>query len=108
MIKYSVKENKVIARFDEEWIYSISNYFAKIGCTDRKFILKYLKNKSNFFGIAKCHPDDNFNLNFGKDLSKNRLIENYKKTVKKLATIFSARYRAAENLRQEKLKNIYA
>ena len=81
MIIYKRNGLKVTAEFTEPWIYSISNYFAKRGISERKFIEDYLNRRTKFTGVAKCLPTDKYDWNYGKELAKERLIKNYKDTL---------------------------
>lgn len=88
MIIYSRQGNKTIAKFDEpNWIYSISNLFAKRGISERRFIENYLNRRTKFTGVASCSPEDEFDLEYGRKLAKERLLENYDQTVKKIASM---------------------
>lgn len=88
MIIYSRQGNKTIAKFEEpNWIYSISNLFAKRGISERRFIENYLNRRTKFTGVASCSPEDEFDLEYGRKLAKERLLENYDQTVKKIASM---------------------
>lgn len=87
MIIYTRQNNKVIAKFEENWLYSISNFFAKRGISERRFIEKYLNRRTKFTGVASCSPEDEFDLEYGRKLAKERLLENYDQTVKKIASM---------------------
>ena len=81
MIIYKRNGRKVTADFDEPWIFSISNYFAKKGISERKFIESYLNRRTKFTGVAKCLESDKYDWNYGKELAKKRLLSNYYNTV---------------------------
>ena len=90
MIIYTRKDNTVIAKFSEgNWLYSISNLFAKKGINERKFIEEYLSRRTNFTGKAKCHEEDTFDLKFGRELAKKRLIENYNQTIRIISILLA-------------------
>ena len=40
-----------------------------------------------FTGVASCSPEDEFDLEYGRKLAKERLLENYDQTVKKIASM---------------------
>lgn len=95
MIKYKFIDRKVIAYFTESWLYSLSNLFAKRGINERKFIEKYLSRRTKLFGAAKCHPNDEYNPDYGMALAKADLIKNYKNTIHKLAKLIRDKRKSA-------------
>ena len=106
MIIYTRSNNKVIARFGEDWIYSISNLFAKRGISEREFIKNYLNNRSKFVGIATCHEDDTFDLAYGKELARQRLLQNYDNTVKIIAKLLRDYLNEKNSAQNEAIKNV--
>lgn len=85
MIKFSVIENqrKVIARIDN---CSMDAYNVL-----RKRLPEYMdicpcavQMKSSFKAVAKCHPDDEFSVERGMALAKERVIAKYNKAMAKI------------------------
>lgn len=84
MIEYTRKGNEVYARFsgDEPDGYQIVN-----GIFEEKHLSVQVKDtlgkyadeltKGGLVGVAKCHPDDKFDLEKGKKLAKYRLLQKY-------------------------------
>lgn len=48
------------------------------------FIAKVLRNRHNFYGIAKCNPDDEYNIEIGKEIAKARLLAKYYRVKRRL------------------------
>ena len=54
------------------------SYIAPNKRTIEQFILRTIKNRlSSLMACAKCHPEDKFSEQVGKDIAKQRLLENY-------------------------------
>ena len=104
MIIYKRNGRKVTAEFDEPWIFSISNYFAKRGISERKFIEKYLNRRTKFDGVAKCMEGDKYDWNYGKNLAKQRLLSNYFNTIQELSYLLEDMLEAR---RKQQLKELY-
>lgn len=90
MIIYKIKNNTVIATFDErDWDYSIFKYFDDRLSTDTRVISdvvfsivdKLRKSGMRFYGEAKCSPEDTFNEKTGKRLAKKRLLAKYNRVL---------------------------
>lgn len=47
-------------------------------------ITKILRNRHNFYGIAKCSPDDEYNVEIGKEIAKARLLAKYYRVKRRL------------------------
>lgn len=77
-IRYEIDGNIVKARFTKAWSYKFYaeviklNIYIPIKLIDSLFCMKY-----NEWGIAKCHPDDKFDLEYGKKLARKRLVTEY-------------------------------
>lgn len=77
-IQYEINENIVIARFKKPWA---NKFFAELLKLDINIPIKLIDSlfcmKYNECGIAKCHPDDKFDLEYGKKLARRRLLKKY-------------------------------
>ncbi len=77
-IRYEVDGNIVMARFKKPWVnkfyveLSKLDIYIPIRLSEFLFCMKY-----NEWGIAKCHPDDKFDLEYGKELARKRLVTKY-------------------------------
>lgn len=47
-------------------------------------IAKILRNRHNFYGIAKCNPNDEYNKAIGEEIAKARLLEKYYRTKRRM------------------------
>lgn len=47
-------------------------------------IAKMLRYRRNFYGIAKCNPDDEYNVEIGKEIAKARLLAKYYRVKRRL------------------------
>lgn len=47
-------------------------------------IAKILRNRHNFYGIAKCNPNDEYNVEIGKEIAKARLLSKYYRVKRRL------------------------
>lgn len=95
MIKYKVFDNETIAYFDNNgcsnlytWMQSITIQVMKKLHIPKDDFIRFniqniardiLINKTNFYGIAKCSPDDYFDIDFGKEIAKQRLLNKFYK-----------------------------
>lgn len=79
MIKYNIIESqrKVIAKIDncENDAYNVISKSLK-GKLEL-FKSESIKLPSYFTAVAKCHPEDEFDAEVGKELAKKRVIEKY-------------------------------
>ena len=58
------------------------------------FVFRVLRNRRDSLrGVAKCHPNDEFNFEVGKKLAKARLLDNY--------------YRIQKDISKEVIKRIH-
>ena len=77
-IHYDVDGNIIRARFTKPWVDKFSAELFKLGiCVP--FKLKASLYRMNYveFGKAKCHPEDKFDLEYGKKLARKRLVTKY-------------------------------
>ena len=47
-------------------------------------IAKILRYRRNFYGIAKCNPNDEYNVEIGKEIAKARLLAKYYRVKRRL------------------------
>ena len=77
-IRYGVDGNMVMARFTKPWA---NKFFAELLKLDINIPTKLIDSlfcmKYNEWGIARCHPDDKFDLEYGKKLARKRLVTKY-------------------------------
>lgn len=77
-IYYDVDGNIIRARFKKPWA---NKFFAELLKLDINIPIKLIDSlfcmKYNEWGIAKCHPDDNFDVEYGKKLARKRLVTKY-------------------------------
>ena len=77
-IRYEVDGNMVMARFTKPWA---NKFFAELLKLDINIPTKLIDSlfcmKYNEWGIAKCHPNDKFDIEYGKKLARERLIKKY-------------------------------
>lgn len=90
MIDYIIRGNVVTAYFnygEAHWKISACNALRKYFKTDLLddffdgIVREVIVDKTNFVGKAKCHPDDEFNAEVGKELAKKRLLDNFHKFI---------------------------
>lgn len=98
MIMYRRFENTIEAYFYTDgkptpryWADSITKKIDKevkkmpyMCCTDTEAVYNYIyrvlaNRHDSLIGIAKCHPHNEFNLEYGKKIAKRRLLANYHK-----------------------------
>ena len=95
MIKYTRVDNSVFAYFDDAnynqyaydyWIGNLSSYFIKHSpgiaswkVTDivHDVITECTESGMKFYGMAKCHPDDEYSQALGQHIAKHRLLDKY-------------------------------
>ena len=115
MIKYTRVDNSVFAYFDDAnynqyaydyWIGNLSSYFIKHSpgieswkVTDivHDVINECAESGMKFYGMAKCHPDDEYSQALGQHIAKHRLLDKY----------LSVRSRIASRLAKEVSKTYY-
>lgn len=93
-IVYEVdKENgRVIAKFAEEfkstndiWFSAIMHTLNKVDCTNYDFSTLFDIAEETVFtfpikvGIAKLHPNDEFNEEYGKEVARKKLVKRFRK-----------------------------
>lgn len=115
MIKYTRVDNSVFAYFDDAnynqyaydyWIGNLSSYFIKHSpgieswkVTDivHDVINECAESGMKFYGMAKCHPDDEYSQALGQHIAGNRLLDKY----------LSVRARIARRLAKDVSKTHY-
>ena len=115
MIKYTRVDNSVFAYFDDGnynqyaydyWIGNLSSYFIKHSpgieswkVTDivHDVINECAESGMKFYGMAKCHPDDEYSQALGQHIAKHRLLDKY----------LSVRARIARRLSKDVSKTYY-
>ena len=115
MIKYTRVDNSVFAYFDDGnynqyaydyWIGNLSSYFIKHSpgieswrVTDivHDVIDECAESGMKFYGMAKCHPDDEYSQAIGQHIAKHRLLDKY----------LSVRSRIASRLAKDVSKTHY-
>ena len=77
-IYYGVDGNIVKARFTKPWVDKFSAELFKLGiCVSLKLKVSLYHMNYDESGKAKCHPDDKFDVEFGKKLARKRLVTKY-------------------------------
>ena len=77
-IQYEIDGNIVMARFKKPWVYTFLVELSKLDIniptklSESLFCMNY-----NECGKAKCHPDDKFDIEYGKKLARERLMTKY-------------------------------
>ena len=77
-VRYGVDGNMVMARFTKPWVYTFLVELSKLDIniptklSESLFCMNY-----NECGKAKCHPDDKFDIEYGKKLARKRLMTKY-------------------------------
>ena len=95
MIKYTVDNNTVIAEFNRDWVDTLAEYYFKNTHinydTLRDIVYDYLLKVENdglkFYGESKCHPDDVFDEDIGKQIARTRLLNKYSKVLARINQI---------------------
>lgn len=77
-IHYDVDGSIIRARFTKPWANKFFAELLKLDINIPTKLIDYLFcMKYNEWGIAKCHPDDKFDLEYGKKLARRRLLKKY-------------------------------
>lgn len=77
-IRYGVDGNMVMARFTKPWANKFFAGLLKLDINIPTKLIDYLFcMKYNECGIAKCHPNDKFDVEYGKKLARKRLVTKY-------------------------------
>ena len=77
-IYYDVDGNTVKARFKNPWVGKFSAELLRLGiCVPLKLKVSLFHMNYVEYGKAKCHPDDKFDLEYGKKLARKRLMTKY-------------------------------
>ena len=111
MIKYTRVNNSVFAYFDKTyaytyWVDDLLRYFTKhspdiSSCKVADIVHGVLsecaESGMKFYGMAKCHPDDEYSQALGQHIAKHRLLDKY----------LSVRARIARRLSKEVYKDYY-
>ena len=77
-IRYEVDGNIVMARFKKPWVGKFATELLKLKIIitpKLKDFLLYMNYDE--CGKAKCHPEDKFDLEYGKKLARKRLVTKY-------------------------------
>ena len=81
-IYYDVDGNIVKARFKKPWA---NKFFAELLKLDINIPTKLIDSmfcmNYNECGKAKCHPDDKFDIEYGKKLARKRLMTKYNRGI---------------------------
>lgn len=111
MIKYTRVNNSVFAYFDKGysytyWVDDLLRYFTKHSpylspCMVEDIVHGVLsecaESGMKFYGMAKCHPDDEYSQALGQYIAKHRLLDKY----------LSVRARIARRLAKDVSKTYY-
>ena len=77
-IRYEVDGNIVMARFTKPWANKFFAELFKLGiCVPLKLKISLYHMNYAECGKAKCHPDDKFDIEYGKKLARKRLLKKY-------------------------------
>ena len=91
MIKYTRVNNSVFAYFDKGysytyWVDDLLRYFTKhspdissckVADIVRGVLSECAESGMKFYGMAKCHPDDEYSSTLGEYIAKHRLLDKY-------------------------------
>ena len=91
MIKYTRVNNSVFAYFDKGysytyWVDDLLRYFikhspdissCKVADIVHDVLSKCAESGMKFYGMAKCHPDDEYSQAIGEYIAKHRLLDKY-------------------------------
>ena len=91
MIKYMRVDNSVFAYFDKGysytyWVDDLLRYFikhspdissCKVAYIVHDVLSKCAESGMKFYGMAKCHPDDEYSQAIGEYIAKHRLLDKY-------------------------------
>ena len=115
MIKYTRVDNSVFAYFDDGnynqyaydyWAGNLLGYFNKhspdivswkVADIVHGVLSECAESGMNFYGMAKCHPDDEYSYTLGQHIAKHRLLDKY----------LTVRARIARRLSKEVYKTFY-
>lgn len=111
MIKYTRVDNSVFAYFDKTyaytyWVDDLLSYFIKhspniSSCIVADIVHDVLsecaESGMKFYGMAKCHPEDEYSQAIGEHIAGNRLLDKY----------LSVRSRVARRLAKDVSKTHY-
>ena len=111
MIKYTRVNNSVFAYFDKGysytyWVDDLLRYFikhspdissCKVADIVHGVLSECAESGMKFYGVAKCHPDDEYSQALGQHIAKHRLLDKY----------LSVRARIARRLSKEVYKDYY-
>ena len=91
MIKYTRVDNSVFAYFDKGysytyWVDDLLRYFikhspdissCKVADIVHDVLSKCAESGMTVYGMAKCHPDDEYSQAIGEYIAKHRLLDKY-------------------------------
>ena len=91
MIKYTRVNNSVFAYFDKGysytyWVDDLLRYFikhspdissCKVADIVHGVLSECAESGMQFYGMAKCHPDDGYSQAIGEYIAKHRLLDKY-------------------------------
>ena len=91
MIKYMRVDNSVFAYFDKGysytyWVDDLLRYFikhspdissCKVADIVHGVLSECAESGMKFYGMAKCHPDDEYSQAIGEYIAKHRLLDKY-------------------------------
>ena len=111
MIKYTRVNNSVFAYFDKAysytyWVDDLLSYFIKhspdispykVADIVHDVLTECAESGMKFYGMAKCHPDDEYSQVIGQHIAKHRLLDKY----------LSVRARIARRLAKDVYKTYY-
>ena len=111
MIKYTRVNNSVFAYFDKGysytyWVDDLLRYFikhspdissCKVADIVHDVLSECAESGMKFYGMAKCHPDDEYSQALGEYIAKHRLLDKY----------LSVRSRIARRLAKDVSKTHY-
>lgn len=111
MIKYMRVDNSVFAYFDKTyaytyWVDDLLRYFIKhspyispciVADIVHDVLSECAESGMKFYGMAKCHPDDEYSCTLGQHIAKHRLLDKY----------LSVRARIARRLAKDVSKTHY-
>ena len=111
MIKYTRVNNSVFAYFDKGysytyWVDDLLRYFikhspdissCKVADIVHDVLSECAESGMKFYGMAKCHPDDEYSCTLGQHIAKHRLLDKY----------LSVRSRIARRLIKDVYKTYY-
>ena len=98
-IRYKRDGNNIYAFFNTRisygnheynWYWKLVEHFQRTFPSIRnevinKYVAKYMSEDKNYYGTAKCHPDDVFNEYKGEQLARHRLIMKYLRDVDRIS-----------------------